>query len=95
MASSPSYGKARERRWNDGDFRMTEKWGWNGDQCAVWGDAIIIGGTRDEKETKARLFAASYDLLALLVESQGYSGGDWRARRDALIERVLGGAQNG
>lgn len=44
-----------------------KNWGWNGDQCAVWGDAIIIGGTRDEKEAKARLIAGLTNPAALKV----------------------------
>jgi hypothetical protein len=37
----------------------TAAWGWNGDTCAVWGDAIVLGQTKAEKEDKARRIAAS------------------------------------
>ena len=37
-----------------------------------------------------RLMAAAPDLLALLVESQSFIGGDWRERRDAVIAKATG-----
>jgi hypothetical protein len=43
--------------------KTTALWGWNDDMCAVWGDAIVIGKTRSEKEKKARLLAAAPALL--------------------------------
>jgi hypothetical protein len=44
-------------------------WGWNGDMCAVWGEAIVIGESREEKEERARLFAAAPDLLASAMKA--------------------------
>lgn len=38
-------------------------WGWNGDLCAVWGQAIVLGETREEKEARAKRFAASAAVL--------------------------------
>lgn len=37
-----------------------------------------------------RLMAAAPDLLALLVESQSFIGGDWCARRDAIVKKITG-----
>lgn len=37
--------------------RTTEEWGWNGDMCAVWGVAIVLGDSREEKERRARIIA--------------------------------------
>jgi len=45
------------------------RWGWNGDMCAVWGEAILIGETRKVKEERARLFAAAPDLLAAAIKA--------------------------
>ena len=42
---------------------------------------------KEEKDRKANLFS---ELLEMLLESQISIGGDWRARRDALIERASG-----
>jgi hypothetical protein len=46
--------------------------------------------TDDAGEANARLYAASPELLMLLIESQESIGGDWRARRDAAIARATG-----
>jgi hypothetical protein len=35
-------------------------WGWNGDMCAVWGVAIVLGDSRKEKERRARVIAAAF-----------------------------------
>lgn len=43
-----------------------------------------------ERQARYRLEAAAPELLALLIESQESIGGDWRARRDAAIEKVSG-----
>ena len=44
-------------------------WGWNGDVCAVFGVAIVIGATgedpakdRSEKESKAELIAEAFNV---------------------------------
>lgn len=41
----------------------TDRWGWNGDMCAVWGEAIVLGETRQEKEARAQLFVRAPGLL--------------------------------
>jgi hypothetical protein len=54
-------------------MRREWTWGWNGDVCAVWGVATVLGGgstlaeTRLAKEEHARLIAAAPDLLEALT----------------------------
>jgi hypothetical protein len=43
------------------DHKREWTWGWNGDICAVWAHAIVLGETRAEKEKKATLIAAAPD----------------------------------
>lgn len=49
------------------DSKTTEGWGWNGDLCAVWGQAIVLGETRAEKERRAALIATLTNPSALKV----------------------------
>ena len=39
--------------------KVKSGWGWNGDMCAVWGVAIVLGETREDKERHARIIAAA------------------------------------
>lgn len=48
------------------------------------------GNSVAEAEKNSDLTAAAPELLALLVESQESIGGNWRARRDAVIAKALG-----
>lgn len=48
------------------------------------------GGVQLFTEQDARLIATAPELLALLMESQKFIGGDWRERRDALIAKATG-----
>lgn len=44
----------------------------------------------EESVANARLIAAAPELLALLIDSQIFIGGDWRERRDAAIAKATG-----
>jgi hypothetical protein len=48
------------------DHKREWTWGWNGDICAVWAHAIVLGETRAEKEKKATLIAAAPDMYEAL-----------------------------
>ncbi len=48
---------------------------------------------KEEVEANARIMACALDMLAILVESQKFIGGDWRERRDAVIAKALGDYQ--
>ena len=62
-------------------------WHDNGNEI-VDGNGKVIGGAFSNED--GTLMAAAPELLALLVESQSFIGGDWRERRDAVVAKVTG-----
>ncbi len=66
-------------------------WGWNGDVCAVFGVAIVIGATgedpakdRSEKESKAELIAEAFNVAT----ETGLTPRQLAEQRNELLEAL-------
>jgi len=68
------------------------RWGWNGDMCAVWGRAIILGKTRREKEATARLFSSAPEMRAELLRLRRWAERLGYVDTAERITKVLGEA---
>ena len=66
---APTNCRASSNSDQTGDPQTTDRlWGWNGDMCAVWGVAIVLGDSREEKEARARLIAATIVKTQTIAE---------------------------
>ena len=73
------------RPWKKDVLKGEWSHGWNGDTCAVWGVAIVIGADKKQKVANAHLIAEAGTVL----HQTGMTPGELAERVEYLNEYII------